>query len=428
MTANLYERIESVMRDGSDAGPEPVGRMMPRMIGAVDLMAKVFPEPRWAVPGVFSEGLSLLVGAPKLGKSWLALNVAAAVAFGGRALGSVEVEGGDVLYLALEDTERRLQDRLRMMLGSEVPARLTLATEWPDAASGGLACLDSWLTEHPEARLVFIDTFQKFRGPVDARANAYSGDYAAAAPIKALADRHRVAIVVVHHTRKMGADDPLDMVSGTQGLAGAADTTLVLRREVGRADAALYVRGRDVPEADHAVSFDADVCMWRLLGDAGDFKRSEERQEIIEVLRSSPEPMRPKAIAEALGKKDGAVRYLLSKMLEAGEVENVGGVYTVPANTPNTSSETRMATGNLLLGDTPNTPLTVPNTPNSHPASLGVLGGVSDTPNSEYPRNGAEKRESVRGVRGLGEGVDGGGVCEVCGDPTNGEMLCWSCR
>lgn len=105
----------------------------------------------------------------------------------------------------------------------------------------------------------------------------YGLDYEAAGGIKRLADRYGVAVCLVHHTRKAAADDPLDLMSGTPGLAGAADTVAVLRREIGRADATLYIRGRDVPEADHALAFDADGCSWTLLGDAAEYRRSDER-------------------------------------------------------------------------------------------------------------------------------------------------------
>lgn len=353
---NLAERLNAVLTDPgalivqlNGTSPEittesPSG---PVLIDAAALMAKKFPDPRWAVPGIFPEGLTLLVGAPKLGKSWLGLNVGVAVAHGGRALGKIAVDDGDVLYLALEDTQRRLQERLAMTLrGDDAPERLDFATGWPGLAEGATHHLSAWLAAHPAARLVIVDTFQKLRGPIAGGQNLYAADYEAAGELKRVADRFGVAIVCIHHTRKLGADDPLDTVSGTSGLAGAADTILVLRREIGRHDATIYVRGRDVPEADHALGFDAETCSWSLMGDAATFRMSEERRAIMEVIAASSEPMSPKHISEALGKKDGAVRKLLHSMSRSGEVVGIGGVYHLPLIPGNTGN-----TGNVRGGD-----------------------------------------------------------------------------
>jgi len=310
-------------------------------ISAADLMTKTFPEPRWAVEGFFPEGVSLLVGPPKMGKSWLALNTAVAVAAGGRAIGQIPVVQGDVLYLALEDTQRRLQDRLeRVLNGADAPTRLEIATEWPTLKEGGANQLDDWLTQHPEARLVIIDTFAKLRGISISSRNSilYQLDYHAIGELKHIADRHGVALVIVHHTRKAAADDPLDTVSGTNGLAGSADTTLVLKRDISRADATLYVRGRDVQEADHALRFDPRTCIWSLIGDAAEYRISAERQEVLNVLRNAGQELSPKEIATALGKTSDSVRFLVMRMLQAGEVEGTRGKYRFPSSRANSAN------------------------------------------------------------------------------------------
>lgn len=331
-------------RADPDATEREQGRTGTSTITAVDLMTKTFPAPRWAVEGFFPEGVSLLVGPPKLGKSWLALDVAVAVAAGGRALGQIPVDQGDVLYLALEDTQRRLQERLGLVLnGADAPARLEIATEWPTLLEGGGEQLDDWLDQHPEARLVIVDTFVKLRGASPGPRNSilYQLDYQAVGDLKRIADRHGVALIVIHHTRKAVADDPLDMVSGTNGLAGSADTVLILKRDIGRADATLYVRGRDVPEADHALRFDPVACTWSLIGDAAEYRLSAERQEILDVLRKAGEELTPKRIATILGKTPESVRFLLHKMAKAGEIEGTGGKYRPPnsANDANATAE-----------------------------------------------------------------------------------------
>jgi hypothetical protein len=134
---------------------------------AADLHTMELPEPKWAVDGIVPAGLSLLAGKPKLGKSWLALVIAVAVAMGGVALGSVQVEAGAVLYLALEDTKRRLKDRLAKLAARQGiaawPATLHLASACPRQDKGGLYALAEWLNDHPQARLVVIDTWPRFR-------------------------------------------------------------------------------------------------------------------------------------------------------------------------------------------------------------------------------------------------------------------------
>ncbi len=386
----------------------------PFIITAAALMRKEFPEPRWAVSGLFPEGLTLVVGKPKLGKSWLALNAAIAVACGGYALGRVDVDAGEVLYLALEDTERRLQERLAVLLDTEAPDSLHIATEWPTLADGAVEHLNAWLSSHPATRLVVIDTFQRLRGPVSGNQNAYASDYTAAGELKRVADRHGIAVVVVHHTRKAAADDPLDTVSGTNGLAGAADTIGVMQREIGRSDATLYLRGRDVPEAEHALGFDAATCSWTLLGDAADYRVSEERREIITQLRDAPDPMSPKAIADALGKKAGAVRFLLHKMAKAGEIAGVGGAYTlpiVPANTANTANgdeESAVIPGKLAT--TAQTRLT--NTANGHVGGVSGPLSLSPTPESPQRRGNLDTVSGVSGVSG-GEGGDLPATCQM---------------
>lgn len=233
-------------------------------------MGHVFPEPRYAVPGVLAEGLNLLAGAPKLGKSWFALNVAAAVAYGGHALDKISVEQGEALYLALEDPPRRLQRRLRLILGGEpAPDGLYIETEWEQLLEGGCDHLDAWLGAHPDCRLAVVDVFAKVRGISNGNVNQYEADYAAMATLKTVADAHGVANLVVHHTRKASADDYVDSVSGTHGLAAAADAVLVLSRSRGSADAKLHVTGRDIEEAEYAMQFNPAEGSWALLEGTG---------------------------------------------------------------------------------------------------------------------------------------------------------------
>jgi hypothetical protein len=284
-----------------------------------------FPPQRWAVPGLIAEGSNLLAGPPKLGKSWLALNLGVAIASGGIALGKVPVEHGDVLYLALEDPGRRLQSRLRVVLADEpAPQRLTLETWCQPLDEGGTDRIGEWLDCQADPRLVMVDVFTRVRGHVNDRANRYDADYQAMSTLKDLADRWRVPFLVVHHTRKQAAEDFLDTVSGTHGLAGAADAVLVLSRSRGSAEATLKVTGRDIEEAEYALNFAADIGTWQLLdGPASDYEQSDERRRILNAVREC-HGIGPKAIADVSGVKYDVVKHLVRKMIDADQLDTDG--------------------------------------------------------------------------------------------------------
>lgn len=306
---------------------------------ATEIMAMTFPEPKWAVPGLIAEGVTLLVGAPKIGKSWLALNLSTAITTGTKALGKVEVATGDVLYLALEDTPRRLQSRLTKVLAG-VPAndRLTLAIHCEPLTAGGSERVSAWLTEHPDARLVVVDVFARVRGAAPQNLSTYDADYLAMTALKRIADRHQVPVVVVHHTRKQAAEDFLDTVSGTNGLAGAADAVLVLTRSRGKADAELHVTGRDIEEAEHALAFDTDSGTWTLLdGPASDYTLGDTRRRVLDHVRAHGSTS-PKTLMLAMNMPEGTAKTTLWRMAKAGQLDTDGsGSYFLPA-TPATSA------------------------------------------------------------------------------------------
>ena len=312
--------------------PERSGRPAPELRTAWtadELMAIRFPDPRWAVPGFLAEGVSLLAGAPKAGKSWLSFGFALAVAAGGKAFDSIDVPQGDVLYLALEDTGRRLQHRMGKLLGGQkAPRRLQLATVCPPMPQGGDELIDSWLERHPDARMVVIDVFAKIRGHSPPGASAYDADYAAVGRIKRLADDHGVAIVLVHHVRKMASDDFLTEVSGTNGLAGAADTTLVLKRPRGTTKGTLHVTGRDVDENDYAVEFQPASGAWHLLdGPPEEHNLGKTRTAILQYVKTHPDSG-PTTISDAIGINRDNVKRTCHRMATDGQLAvDPGGRY-----------------------------------------------------------------------------------------------------
>jgi hypothetical protein len=299
---------------------------------ADELMAMEFIPPVWAVPGIICEGVSLLCGPPKVGKSWASLGLGLAVASGSQALNAIPVEGGPVLYLALEDTPRRLQSRMGKILGdAPAPAGLTLATSCPLMGQGGDEAIAGWLDRNRDARMVVIDVFAKIRGGAPIGSSAYEADYAAVGAIKRLADNYSVPFVLVHHVRKMASEDFLAEVSGTNGIAGAADATLVLKRGRGQADGILYVTGRDVDEAEYALSFDSGTGHWSLLdGPADEHQTTDTRAAILRYLRAHP-GSGPRAIADGSGLGEPNVKATCRRMLADGLLSADGKArYTVP--------------------------------------------------------------------------------------------------
>ena len=304
----------------------------PRVFSLQELLSWDLPPTRWAIPEILPEGLTLLAGKPKLGKSWLALSAALSIACGGVALGTQPVMRGDVLYLALEDNARRLQARTRRLLASmqSVPNGIDFALDWPRLGEGGLASLEEYLKAHPGVRLVVIDTWARVAPPSgENRRSQYEGDYEALSPLKHLADTSHVSILVVHHLRKTGSTDVLDEITGSIGMTGAVDGTLILKRERGQAEATLFVTGRDIErEQQLAMSFDAITALWTVIGSAEEVGRTRARQEIIDLLREQgTDGMNPREIAEALEKNYHTTRSILRKMEGMGEIAHLHGRY-----------------------------------------------------------------------------------------------------
>ena len=310
------------------------------IITANALMKLDLPKPSWIIPGIIPEGLSLLAGKPKIGKSWLALDLGIALASEhGRALGQIAVGGQECLYLALEDNERRLQSRLDVLLqDDEAPEDLIFATRWPRLDEGGLREIEEFLDKYPHTRLIIIDTLQRIRAR-DNSHKPYEVDYNALLPLQDLVSSHAgLGVMVIHHLRKLASNDPLELVSGTTGLTGAADTILVLTRPRGGVDGELFVSGRDVEEQTLALRWDMQFTQWTLLGQAEEFRGSKQRQEIRRVLQEAGNPLTPTEIADALGKKPATVRKNLFDMSRDNEVYKLERGKYVIGNSGNSSN------------------------------------------------------------------------------------------
>ena len=318
---------------------EEFARMPPdrRLISAKELLEMDLPEPRWIIPGLLPEGLTLLAGRPKTGKSMLVLDIALAVATGGKALGSLPVEeGGEVVYIALEEGLKRLGQRLKALLGDdgEKPETLLFADKWPPLERGGLAELERLFLARPQIKLVVIDPVGRLRYPPKPGSDVYALDVQILGKLQTLAQRYGKAILAVHHTRKAPApeSDPFLALLGSTGWTGSADIIWLLRRPRKERRAELLIAGRDIEDKGYALEWDDLLSRWLLLGDADEFFATEEQRKIIEYLQEAGEPCSPKEIAEGLGKSVGAVKNLLARLVEAGKVERVGrGKYRAKA-------------------------------------------------------------------------------------------------
>ena len=301
-----------------------------KQINAQDLRNKVFPPLKWAVEGFLASGLSILAGGPKVGKSILALHLSLGVAIGGYVLGKIKVKQGDVLYLALEDTERRLQERIN---GSDLPencdlSHLTLVYESPRQDKGGLDYIRWWLEGHPDARLVIIDTLQKFRKQFSSKGNMYAEDYDVISDIKKLGDKDNVPMLALHHLKKAKeTDDWLNEFSGSQGIAGAADTLFSLKRNRTANEGILHRTGRDVEEKDFQMKLDG--YGWLLLGEATDLTMPEWKLQIINFLKEHG-TVTPMQLSEALGITINAAQKNLQRAFKNGDIRRQGyGTYSL---------------------------------------------------------------------------------------------------
>jgi AAA domain len=329
---------------------EPSDWWRTKLIRAPDLCDQQFPDLKYVVPGIFPEGVTLLASRPKLGKSWLLLQVGAAVATGVSALVPNDSPlHGDVLYLALEDNPRRLQRRLTKYFGrnrSTWPARLIIVTGWNRLDQGGLEAIEAWCKSVSKPTLIMIDTLKKVRAPKRNGQSDYDADYEACQGLQKLAGTLGIAIIVAHHDRKMDAEDVFDTVSGTLGLTGGVDTIAVMKRRAGVIT--LHVEGRDLAETvEKAILFDRETCRWKVLGEAAEIQRSTERSRVHAVLATSPEGMSTTEIAAAADLKGrNAADLLLSRMVQDGEIERVKrGLYGRNGTRANLSVEKQRQKG-----------------------------------------------------------------------------------
>lgn len=280
LVSKARERLQEIETDWQ-------GGQAIELISADDILQTEWPEPVWAIPKLLPAGLTILAGKPKLGKSWLSLQIAQAVAAGGRVFNE-EIEGGPVLYLALEDPPRRLKSRMaKQHWPAGLPADFMTVGHFMDKVgdlrNGGGHILAHKIQEK-NYRLVVIDTLSRTLAGADQ--NDTGEMTMALTPIQEMAHEFNCAVILVDHHRKgFGASaDAVGDILGSTAKGAMADCIWGLYRERGKSGAKLAVTGRDIIEQTLDMKMDWLTGCWQMLGDADEIEMTERRREIIDAL------------------------------------------------------------------------------------------------------------------------------------------------
>ena len=234
-------------------------------VSMMELYDTAYPPKLPIVDGLLYNGTYLFVGSPKIGKSFFMAQIGYHISKG-LPLWGFSVRQGTVLYLALEDDYARLQKRLSQMFGMEGSENFYFATKSKSLNDGLERQLVTFVTEHKDARLIIIDTLQKVR-EVGGDKFSYASDYEIVTKLKAFSDKYGICLLVVHHTRKMEAEDSFDMISGTNGLLGAADGAFIMQKKRRTDNTALLdIVGRDQPDQELTLEFNRERCVWEFQG------------------------------------------------------------------------------------------------------------------------------------------------------------------
>ena len=308
--------------------PERIRQSRLEMMTARELQQKKLPPINWIVKDLLPEGLAILAGRPKFGKSWMAMNIAISVAEGNKALGYFDTVKHKVLYIALEDNDRRLQSRINNILNCEIDKsaseNLLLMTEkskLPKLSETGLEEIEKIINDEPEIKLIIIDTLGRIRGNTKRHDNnIYQADYDLSSGLQGLAIGHHLCIMLIHHTKKAGEENVVDEISGTTGLPGGSDTIIVIKKV--NEQSTLHVTGRDIIENSFSIVFDKQIFTWNVVGKAEEVRTTAERQAILNTLKTHNREMKSSEIAKIIEKSPSNTSKLLSKLMNEGRVES----------------------------------------------------------------------------------------------------------
>lgn len=286
-----------------------------------DLLTAEFPPPKWIIVDILPEGLTFLGGRPKAGKSWLALQIASVVSIGGTIFGR-KVDQRKVLYLALEDSGRRLQDRLQTQKIVSTSTQAVFVTEWPALDAGGLDPLVQKI-ENEGFDLVIIDTFSRALRKSDQQDKRDMDQIVGA--LQEIAIRLGICILVIDHFRKKNrsASDPIEEMLGSTGKTASVDVAMGLSRSSTSRHASLNITGRDVENQELMLNFDPTTCTWQEAGINGIQIKNTNKDKVrnaIQQLQEQNELPTTTAIAELTGIDPGNVSRDLNELTNADVV------------------------------------------------------------------------------------------------------------
>lgn len=297
-----------------------------------------YPEMLWVIDDLLPAGFTLLAAKAKSKKSWLALNLAVAVASDkGKAFGKLDCLHGDVLYLDLESNQRRFKSRLEAMeLQGDWPERLHIAdvATWMNArGDDAINQLEEWMTEKPDTKLIVVDVFFNIRPARKKGSDPYEEDTRITQAISQFAGHHNVAVLAIHHSRKQKSpDDIFEEIFGTTGISGGVDNMLMLTKDTvdGKKHTTLHVRGRDViDDTPRAMTWDDITCQWIIEGDAATINASTKDKAVLDLLARQREGMHYKQIAEALGVNVNTMKRRLRSLVHKELLASNDGVYII---------------------------------------------------------------------------------------------------
>ena len=309
-----------------------------KLINASDLERKQIPPTNWAIEGFLPEGLTILAGAPKSGKSLLALNMALALSANAEVIGKKSKSVKNILYLPYEDSERRLQERIKKIkIGlsiTDVSKTFFLEGGKPPKIDDEVLKEIGELIKENKLDMIIIDTLgSAIKNNRKKGLSPYLDEYELLNKFQRFALDNKVCVLLLHHTRKMKAENVFDEISGTRGISGAADANFVLQRN--KYSGKLFIQGRDLEDAEYELELDKENLTWKFKGIINSISLSPEQQSILDAFDNDYEiEYRPSEIAKILDKDDQNIRPSFRRLVSLGMLnqDNYGKYKLAPIN------------------------------------------------------------------------------------------------
>lgn len=303
---------------------------LPKLIDANELSNMEIPETNWVIENLIPEGANIFAGKPKEGKTIIGLNVALAVAQGGKLFSYFNAKKNGVLYLSYEDSLARLKKRMNTMKKIDhidsLPKNLYFPLkpyDFPVLDENGLSIIEGYLEKYKDIKLVIVDTLGRGIDPkVYAKGVTYAGEYGYNSSLHRFAHKNNIAILIIHHTRKAPAENDSDEILGTTGIAGAMDNIYTLKKVNG--NYIFHIKGRDVEEKEFRIKRVEESFSWVIEGESKSIELTEEKKEIVELLVDTNQVMQTGQIAKALNKKLSNISKHLKMLHKEGLVFSHG--------------------------------------------------------------------------------------------------------